>query len=157
MPDVNVKIEIDMKAFLAAIQKAPGIIAQNLKGAAQEASEEILDTEGVRSYPSSTSANAPPYPYYKRNIGTQTSAYHNMLNSENYGKQWNVKTQPYGVTIGNRASYAPYVGGEKSPHHMRTKGWRRLLGVAKEKVQRGIIGAIYEKWIARALRQAGFK
>ena len=157
MPDVNVSIEIDMKAFKTAIQKAPALIARNLKGAAQEASDEILDTPGLKSYPPATSANREPYPYYKRNVGTQTSAYHNMMNSENYGRQWNVKTRPYGVTIGNRASYAPYVGGEKSPHHMRTKGWRRLLGVAKEKAHRGIIGAIYEKWIARALRQAGLK
>ena len=72
-----------------------------------------------------------------------------------YGKQWNTKVYADKVVIGNRASYAQFVGGDKQPIHMHTKGWRVLANVARMKIP--VIRRIYERWIARGLKRAGFK
>ena len=152
----EISLDINMKDLQAAIAKSPREIAIAIKQAGEQAGDEIMETRGLKSYPAATSANFPPTPYYIRGRGMQY-ANSNDYRSERYGTQWNVKAYADKVVIGNRASYAPFVGGEKSPHHMRVKGWRRLKGVAREKVARGIIRRIYELWIARALKRAGFK
>jgi hypothetical protein len=150
-------LDIKMKDLQAAVQKAPREIAIALRGAAGETANEIMDTRGLRLYPPATAANRPPYPYYERGYGTHYSASGGSKTSERYGTQWNYRTKPYGVVIGNRASYAPFVGGDKQPAHMHLKGWRKLFDVARQKVAQGKIRWIYEKWIARGIKRAGFK
>jgi hypothetical protein len=59
------------------------------------------------------------------------------------------------VKIGNIASYAEHVHGDKQAKHMAAIGWRKLWDVAKDKTKR--ITRIYNAWVDRALKLAGLK
>jgi len=141
-----------MENILRKLEKFPGVIRENMGAAGAEASEEILNTEGLRNYPPHTDANLPPAPYYIRGRGMQYAS-GNAENSERYGTLWNTATSGYRTTIGNRATYAPYLGGEKQARAMKPIGWRKLFDVAQEK--RAKLTAIYAAWVARAKQQAG--
>ena len=147
-------LDIDMKDLQQAIAKVPRIIAESIKAAGKESADEVMDTRGLRNYPPETSANFPPTPYYVRGRGTEYGS-GNDYSSERYGSQWNVRVYADKVVIGNRASYAPFVGGHPPALHMSKKGWKSLVGIANTKLP--IIRRIYEKWIARGLKRAGFK
>ena len=146
-------LDIKMKDLQEAIAKSPREIALAIKGAGEQVSKEIIKTVGLRTYPPLSDANLPPTPYYKRGLGTVYASGHDG-SSEDYGKQWNTKVYGDRVVIGNSASYAQFVGGDKQPFHMYSKGWRELANVARSKIMR--IRGIYEQWIARALKRAGF-
>jgi hypothetical protein len=150
----EMSLEIKMHGLLKTIRKAPREFAIALRGAGREAGTEIIETQGLKSYPPATSANMPPTPYYIRGRGMQY-ANSNDGRSERYGTQWNIKIKPYGVIIGNRASYAPFVGGDPPALHMSRKGWKSLVGIGRSKI--GVVRRIYELWIARAIKRAGFK
>ena len=150
----EISLEIKMHGLLKTIRKAPREIAIALRGAGREAGTEIIETQGLKSYPPATSANMPPTPYYIRGRGMQY-ANSNDMRSERYGTQWNVKIKPYGVVIGNRASYAPFVGGDPPALPLSRKGWKSLVGIGRSKI--GDVRRIYELWIARAIKRAGFK
>ena len=159
-----VTIEIDAKDLMKALNQAPREIERALKRAGLEAARNVVNTRGLKSYPSATSANSPPFPYYIRGRGTQYKSGKNDGKSERYGTMWNVK---YGemnksVTLGNRASYAQYLASEKGKtgdigqaRAMGKIGWRKLTDVVQEKL--GKIKAIYDGWIQEALRRAGLK
>ena len=147
-------LDIKMKDLQEAVRKSPMAIAQAILGAGKETGAEIIETPGLGKYPSATDANRPPTPYYIRGRGMEYAS-GSDYKSEQYGKQWNVKTYADKVVIGNRSSYAKFVGGDKQPMHMHLKGWRQLANVARMKIP--VIRRIYEKWIARALKRAGFK
>jgi hypothetical protein len=141
-----------LKETVEKLRAFPAELKRGMTAAGDEAGNEILNTEGLRNYPPSTPANQPPTPYYIRGRGTQY-ANSNSGSSERYGTQWNVTTRGYTTTIGNRASYAPYVGGDKQPQHMADKGWRKLFAVADQK--RAEIQRIYSAWLERAKRRVG--
>lgn len=152
MTDI-IRIEGDER-IRQAIKKAPREIATAIKAAGQEASNEILNTQGLRRYPPATSANLPPTPYYVRGRGMQYKS-RNDGRSERYGTKWTTRTRGSGTVIGNSASYARYLAGEEQSAKMAEKGWRKLFEVAKEKMAR--ITRIYDGWISRALQRAGLK
>lgn len=151
---MTINLDIKMKDLQQAIRKAPAIIAWALKGAGKEAGKEVVETKGLQNYPSETSANHPPTPYYIRGRGMQYAS-GNDYRSERYGTQFNVKVYGDRTVIGNRASYAPFVGGDPPALHMSKKGWKSLAGIARSKTDE--IRRIYERWIARGLKRAGFK
>lgn len=148
----NVQITINSELLMKALQEAPRQLLKNMPVAGMEALKIVLDTTGIRAYPPETEANFPPTPYYIRNTGTQYTSY-NDQSSETYGKRWDVSASGYTAKAENTASYAPYLVGEQQAAHMARIGWRKLGDVAREKMQR--LGAVYEKWVAYSLREAG--
>ena len=161
MADQGFKIEVDAKEFMRAVDRFPQVLRNNIQRAGLEASNEVLNTEGLRNYPPATDANMPPSPYYIRGRGMEYKSY-NDHRSERYGTQWNTRTRGTIVIIGNRASYAPYLAGTKGKtgdkgqaYHMAAKGWRRIWDVVQEK--QGKIKRIYQAWVGRALKSVGLK
>ena len=150
-----IEIEIKgMKELKAALDKFPQQVKKYMAAAGTEASEEILETQGLRKYPPATAANAPPTPYYIRGRGTQTGS-GNTGTSERLGTQWTVSAKDFETTISNRASYARWVVGETQASFMAPKGWRKLLEVAKEK--QAAITVIYNRWVDKLLRDIRLK
>lgn len=148
----EVIIEVDDELLQRALKKAPKELQLNMAMAGAEALSEVLDTEGIRQYPPETAANHPPTPYYVRGQGTQYASY-NKGNSEQYGKRWGIQHGYYTSTAESFASYAPYLGGEEQASHMASKGWRKIVDVANEKIDK--LRRIYDLWVTRALRKAG--
>ena len=151
MPD-NVHVEIKGLARLqAALRQFPGVVARDMSAAGKEAAEEILKTPGVRTYPGQTPANAPPVPYYIRGRGTETAS-GNLGNSEKLGTQWNVQ-RGWSTRIGNRASYAGHVHGEKQAAAMGVIGWVKLKDAALMKLTQ--VRRTYNRWVKYTLAKLG--
>jgi len=155
MPDDFIKIEVEgIEKITAALARFPREIAKYMQQAGSEAAKRaILPTQGLKKYPGTTAANAPPVPYYIRGRGTQT-AHGNLGNSERLGTQWYIKaSKSFSTEIGNRASYAKYVHGEEQASFMGPKGWRKLGDVVKEKM--GDIVKVYQAWVDKLIRDLG--
>ncbi len=154
MPELHVKVT-GLDKVQAALAQFPRDLERYTQAAGQEIGSEILNTEGLRRYPPAGSANAPPYPYYIRGRGTQTSARYNTGSSERLGTQFYVQASAstYMTEIGNRANYADYVVGEGQAHFMGPKGWRKLSAVAQEKLE--TLRGIYQRWIEKMIRDLG--
>lgn len=124
-----------------------------MKYAGNDVANVVLDTEGLRKYPSLTDANRPPVPYYIRGKGTQYKR-RNSGKSENYGKRWHVQSSYGNVKIGNSASYAPYLADEDlQAKHMASIGWRKLIDVVKEKKVE--IVKVLQNWNDYIIRKLG--
>lgn len=148
----NIRIEGD-KELVRKLGKASAEVKSAMQPASRESVEEVLGTEGVAKYPSETSANNPPVPFYIRGRGTETAG-GNLGNSERYGSSWNVTSQRFGAVGTNTASYSPFLGDDDlQARAMGRIGWKKLGDAAKEKSRQ--IGVIFNKWIARAIRKAG--
>jgi hypothetical protein len=154
MPNDFIKIEVTgIVELQEALQQFPRQVQRYLKAAGSESAKLILKTEGVQKYPPADSANAPPTPYYKRGVGMQYK-YGNNMKSEKYGTRWTVESGAYKTTIGNSASYAGYLAGDKySPHQqakvMGARGWRILREVVDEKMPQ--IVKIFNQYIDKLL------
>ena len=137
----------------AALAQFPQQIGRYLSAAGTEAGNEIVDSPGLSQYPAATAANEPPTPYYVRGQGTQY-ANSNAGNSERLGTQFYVNADDsYKTTIGNRASYAPYVVGDEQARAMDAIGWRRLIDVAADKIE--TIRGIFQGWIDKMIKDLG--
>jgi hypothetical protein len=144
--------------------------------AGREIAEDIiLPTEGVRRYPPADASNSPGryktvtfsngksgtfrMGYYVRGRGmyqpVRGGGYKQTSGSERYGTQFYTKAKGDTITIGNRASYAKYIGGQDQAWFMGPRGWRKLIDVANEKI--GDITARYSKWVDKCLRDVGLK
>lgn len=128
---INVTVT-GLEALLARFGDMPSKIKSALRIAASNAGGVITKTPGLKLYPPSTAANAPPTPYYIRGRGTQLKS-RNLYNSERLGSHWYIRGDGLKIIIGNDATYAPYVHGDKQPAHMAAKGWRKLVDVAHER------------------------
>jgi hypothetical protein len=119
----------------------------------REQTKETLNTVGLQRYPSETAANKPPVPFYVRGIGTQTAA-GNKGGSQRLGTQFFTKKKDkYGIIVGNRASYSPYVVGSDQAKHMEPKGWRKLFEVIKEQLPDYVM--TLQKWMGKLIRDVG--
>ena len=149
-------LEITVKGadkIVNALDRFPEEIKRNFRQAGDEAAKEILNTTGLMKYPPETDANKPPEPYYIRGRGMQYKSGNNMK-SEEYGTKFYVKQDGYGVIIGNSAGYAKYLAGElKQAEHMAKLGWRKLIDVAKEKLDK--VKEIYDKWAQYTIDKLG--
>ena len=138
--------------IIAALKKFPDAIRKAMTGAGREAASGILRTEGLKRYPPATAANVPPTQYYIRGRGTQYKS-RNLGNSERLGTQFYIDPRSYNTAVGNRASYAEYVVGEKQAKAMGRIGWRKLGDVARERIAQ--ITETFQKWTDRTLKELG--
>ena len=150
-----IKITVEgEERIVAALKEFPREISKAFTQAGRESATMILEQKGLRQYPPMTGANAPPYPYYERGRGTWTSPGRNTGKSENLGKKWYMrKSGSWNYEIGNTASYAKYVHGDKQNRYLTVIGWRVLSDVAKEKMTQ--ITDIYNRWVSYVLKQIG--
>ena len=151
-------LEVEIKGIdelNRAMRKFPRTVIKNLGAAGKESADDvILPTSGLRNYPQHTAANLPPTPYYIRGRGTQTAS-GNRGESERLGTKWNVTRRGYETRISNPASYARYVHGEEQAGAMAEIGWLKLWDTAKKKLKE--ITRVYNKWVAKTLRDVGLK
>jgi len=143
---------IGLDKLKAKFSELSSEIRETNGAAGKEAAEVILNTTGVRSYPPETAANHPPTPYYVRGYGMQYAGGNNGA-SERYGTQFTVESDTFTTTIGNRASYGVYLGGNPNAKAMARIGWRSLVEVANEKIPE--ITRIYQGWINRLIKRVG--
>ena len=128
-------------------------IRRNFQQAGDEGAKEILNTTGLMKYPPETEANRAPEPYYIRGRGMQYKSTNNMR-SEKYGTKFYVRQKGYGVIIGNSASYAKWLADEhKQAEHMAALGWRKLIEVAREKLDS--VRVIFDKWAQYTIDKLG--
>ena len=154
MPDA---IELKVKGLdklVKAFDKFPREIQLGILQAGREASNEILNTTGLRAYPPiTTQRQAPNTPYYIRGVGTQYTT-RNTGDSEKLGASWVRKQKgSFNFRITNSASYAKWVHGDEQAGRMAGFGWRKLSEVAKEKTR--AINKIYQDWVNRTIRKLG--
>lgn len=146
------RVEIPTK-LLHFLNRFPQEAQKAIRAAGGEFAARILETEGVKKYPPAGEGNMPPTPYYIRGRGTQYATY-NAGNSERYGTRFQTAHKPYQTIIQNDASYAKYLADERDQaRHMAAIGWRKLVDVAKEKLDLGV--KIYQAWIERMIKRAG--
>jgi hypothetical protein len=151
MPDIQITI-VGADKLAANLDKLAKEIKRTMVHASREVSSEVLMTEGLKVYPPAGAANRPPAPYYVRGTGTIYASGATNGSSETLGKQWTTKTLgDNSFSIGNRASYAPYVHGEQQASFMAPKGWRKLLEVAEEKAEK--ITAIVQGFVDKLIRE----
>jgi hypothetical protein len=173
MPAPFIQVELDKQsaALLNRALSQFGKQAEQYMGAAgREIAEDVLlPTEGLRKYPPADAANAPGRiktvtfsngrtvnfraGYYIRGKGmyqpVRGGGYKLTQGSERYGTQFYTQASRATITIGNRASYARYLGGENQAGFMGARGWRRLIDVANEKI--GQIADRYRRWVDKLL------
>jgi len=146
---------------------------QTLAAAGREAAQDILNQQGIQSYPPATDANRPGRTvtvefgsgrivtfrraYYIRGRGLMLprrgGRWELQPTSETYGKRWTVTTDGYTTRVSNNASYAPYLGGDEQPAWMGAIGWRKLTDVARERSE--AIRRVFEAWIRRLIDKNG--
>jgi hypothetical protein len=164
----NPRMFQDASRFI--VKNAPRYMGQ----AAVEAAElYILDQPGVKKYPPATDANKPGRvrvvtfgngktvafrrSYYVRGKGTMIPVrggkWRQVRNSQRYGTNFVVRRIPYGATIGNRATYAPYLtGAGKQSAAMAKIGWRRLYDVAHSNMPQ--ITNTFQAWADKLLKDS---
>jgi hypothetical protein len=150
MAEPVVKIEVKgIDVLERKFRLFPARIQANMSQAAAEAAKEVIWTRGLATYPPETAANHPPTPYYKRGVGM---VYKNHMDdsSEKFKEQFTVKREGFGARIGNDASYAKYLAGDKQTKKMAAIGWRKLIDVANEKIVK--IKKIFDGWVAKTIR-----
>ncbi len=155
MSDVKITVE-GLDKIMAGLNKFPRQIGIYIgKAGGEAANRVVLPTQGLQKYPPATAANFPPYPFYERGKGVQTSQWHNTGSSEKFGTQWYTKRElsEFTTEIGNRASYGIYVSGDRQPAHMAAKGWRKLPEVVNEKMRN--IVKVYKAWIDKCIHDLG--
>lgn len=174
MPDQFIKIDVQgEEQLIAAIGKYPKRSIFYLRKAGESAAKQIIRIRGLGTYPPETAANQPGrtklvrfndrdasfrMPYYERGRGTMSpirgGGYKQTGTSERLGTQWYIDTGAVLKTeIGNRASYAEYVHGEKQARAMERIGWRKLYDTARDRVD--LIEATYNKFINALLKELG--
>lgn len=148
-----------------------------MSAAGKEAVERyVLSVEGIKRYPPATAANAPGRvrsvtfkngrvavfrsPYYVRGKGSvipvRGGQWKQLHNSERYGTKWYIKRVPYGVRVGNSASYAGYLTGATTQASAMAKiGWRKLIDVANQNMNK--IAATFQAWVEKLHHDAGLR
>ena len=167
MPDTTISIKvIGLDKIIAAFDQFPREIWKNMKQAGHEsAMRVILPTEGLQKYPPG-GPGAPQaqnwtdkqrrYFFWALNAGIIEVPYRRgqSPNSERLGTQWHARQTDLSMTLGNRASYAPYLHGRESQSpYMANRGWRKLWDVAQEKVKD--IGKVYQAWVNKTIKDLG--
>lgn len=149
MANISIKVT-GLDKVTEALAQFPDQVGHYTGAAGQEVGAEIVQTAGVGIYPPAGRGNSPPTPYYVRGVGTQHATY-NEGNSERLGTQFTVvpSSDGFKVTIGNRASYAPYVVGDNQASAMAAIGWVKLEAAALSKLDK--IRSIYQAWINKLI------
>lgn len=167
---LTVKVK-GLKELETAMQRAPVAIQNALRDSATLVGDHILNTRGLRQYPPEGPGNRPPVPYWKRGVGREVSAgrkkqgaggrvraTRNLHNSEKLGSRFYslgeiASPTSLVVRIGNVASYAPYVVGERQSRVMAKIGWKKLSDVARAKLNS--VGRIFEAVLKDTFKRIG--
>lgn len=150
--ELKVSVKGD-KDIAEKVKRFFSIAPKHAQSAGREAMSEVLDSPGIRRYPTSTDANSPPTPYYVRGVGMQYKSY-NDGRSERYGSSWSISQRGYSTVADNSASYSGYLTDEKDQaSHMARIGWRKFVDVGNEKIDK--IKQIFNAWMKKAQRDAG--
>lgn len=116
----------------------------------------------IAEYPDSTSANTPKQyapgqwnTWYERGFGSRWARADGSVGSrrtsETLGKRWTIRTSNRSATIGNNASYGPYVQDpQRQARALARIGWKTTKDVANAEAQRVL--AFFVKYVDRALR-----
>ena len=100
-------------------------------------------------YPTQPAPKNPKYRYIRGSGTMYVPTGRIQKTSEVLGKKWYIKGEPRKVTVGNRASYAPYVQGEEQASLHKRTGWKRLDKTAEEQlpdIVKEIQQEIERKW-----------
>jgi len=170
MPDSFIQIKPEgIDKIKAAFNKFPREIAQYLSAAGKEAASRVIfPTVGIKRYPpkkyfSREAAYGKPFFSDKQRRaffaglkdGSVDVPYRRgrSASSERYGTQWYANRKGAGTEIGNRASYAPLLGGDKQSRMAKMIGWRKLTDVVDEKMED--ITKVYQAWVDKLISKLG--
>jgi len=112
-------------------------------------------------YPSEGPWNQPgPYParWYQRQFGSRWAlkggGTGGNSSSERMQKLWVITQKgPWQVSVGNRASYAPYVMGEEQRSYHEAHGWKKLKEIGAEESRKG--PRIMEEELEKSIQEHG--
>jgi hypothetical protein len=140
VPDNFFSVTMDLKQIedlARALDLLPAFVAGVQAGA--------LHVKGViAQYPPGTEANTPgPYPkrWYVRGYGPQWAlkggGVGKLHTSETLGRRWTIAKRDggLGAVVGNNASYAREVQGDKQQRWHKAHGWKRVDEVAASEQQ----------------------
>jgi hypothetical protein len=111
----------------------------------------------IAQYPPATDANNPyARKWYERGYGPRwhraDGSVGGIKSSQTLGRRWTTKVEDMGMrgTVGNNATYAPYVQwGQKQPWYHKRTGWRTVEDAIREKGPR--IQEIWRRAIAKIM------
>lgn len=109
--------------------KSPAVRKRVLSAGAFQAQELIA------VYPKSTIANSPANPtgrWYERGFGTRTATGKAYATSETLGRRWTTRVTANQAVVGNNASYARFVQGDKQAALHKRRGWVSTRDVAEK-------------------------
>jgi len=165
MPDTGATIEIEGLDEL--VRKLDDLGKLSTVHAALQAAALYIKGK-VAKYPQSTEANQPRgfntmysmtshrpiNTWYQRGYGskwiTKSGQVHGRKSSEQLGQKWTTKydKERFEAVIGNNASYAIFVQGEKQAKFHKARGWITVETVAKEETKR------VQEYVIDAVRRA---
>jgi hypothetical protein len=165
MPDETIHIDVQgLDKIQAALDKFPRQIESYLGQAGDEAAKRVIfEAEGLKKYPPGGPGAPQPFKTDKSRryffaalkSGEIEVPYRRgqSAKSERYGTQWYAERKGYSTLIGNRSSYAQWLGGQNQSGYMAGRGWRRLTDVVHERM--GDIVKTYQSWVDKLLRDLG--
>ena len=129
-----------------------------MRGVLSAAGQDLKDW--LATYPPSSFANLPSntpgWRWYERGYGprwvVKDGSVHGRRTSQTLGRRWEVAVDPDGkrATVGNSATYAPYVQDQmKQPWFHAHRRWRTVQGAVREKgesIIRKVLEAVKELW-----------
>lgn len=138
---LEAKLSIPLKVVLAPAWMA---IGQQLKGL-------IAVYPGSVSYPIKWTNEKQRRWYFAHRAGALPYVRNSDPTSQRLGASWAIESEEFGVVVGTRVTYAPYVQGAEGqqPMHAAT-GWKTDEQAALELVASGAIPRIIEAAIAAA-------
>lgn len=111
----------------------------------------------LAQYPPSTVANSPANPsgrWYERGFGTRTPTGRSYRTSETLGRRWTMRATADEAVVGNNASYAPFVQGEKQAAFHKRRGWLSTVEVATKSEHASKIASAMERQIEKEIAAA---
>ena len=166
MPGDFIRIEglESIDKLLLALKRFPQQVKRNLGAAGLEAVKRVIfPVQGLKRYPPGGPGAPQPFKSDKQRRYFFAALKRGEIevpyrrgqspNSEKYGAMWYSKSQGYATEVGNRSSYARYLGGTEQSAYMAKRGWRKLFDIVEEKMDS--IRAIYQSWINKTLKDLG--
>lgn len=144
LANVQRMLGTDFRPAIAAATKA---IALEVQGA-------------IAPYPPSTIANSPGNPsgrWYERGYGPRwrtAAGVNGRKTSQTLGRRWAVKQRGTGATVGNSATYAPFLHSkERQVRWAGTRGWQTDEGAIRAVIASGAVKRIVTQAIMARLRR----
>jgi hypothetical protein len=140
--DLTIQIRGSKKllAKLKRLENPSKVVARGMQNYLGKIDDEL------KARPPESAANRSPgingYSWYKRRYGTHTITGKKYKTSQDMGVRWGIKTKVRGSgvrsTIVNKATYSPFVIGDRQVGFHKRRGWK----VASETVERTLPDAL---------------